>query len=159
MQNFESAEQIEEQLDSKSQPFVQDGHHDMVSNNSQNVISNNALSNNDVIDEACDDIIHEEFKLPSEKNCLTPNINKSIQITVEDDAESQTDVSSKSSETKSPLNKDLPDRPLSARANRLIKKIEFMNNYGGKTPERQEEKSEKDDQSIDEDDHSPTEES
>ena len=128
----------------------------MVSNNSQNLLSNNALSNNDVIDEACDDIIHEEFKLPSEKNCLTPNINKSIQITVEDDADSQTDVSSKTSETKS-LNKDLPDRPLSARANRLIRKIEFLHNYGGKTPERQEEKSEKDDQSIDEDDLSPGE--
>ena len=128
----------------------------MVSNNSQNPLSNNALSNNDVIDEACDDIIHEEFKLPSEKNCLTPNINKSIQITVEDDVDSQTDVSSKNSETKS-LSKDLPDRPLSARANRLIKKIEFLHNYGGKTPERLEEKSEKDDQSIDEEDLSPRE--
>jgi hypothetical protein len=52
------------------------------------------------------------------------------------------------------LNKDLPDRPLSARANRLIRKIEFLHNYGGKTPERQEEK---DDQSIDEDDLSPDE--
>ena len=81
------------------------------------------------------DIIDEEFNLPVENICKTPNnkVIKPQRITFPD-FDNKTDVSSVNNDINE-WHKDLPGRPTSTKAKSLIKKINFLQRYTGRSQE------------------------